>query len=1092
MSKFISALAAVALVFAAALMTNSCAWKSNGTETQFSERDLYALRSLPASQRVSILALTTLGDSTEFAKLVTMQGGDVRAVSEKAGLVVAELDASDALQLSSEQKALGLTNYIALEQNFVFDFETEKLNPDTGLDNDANAVVIDRRPENAQLPTNEMGVLAFEREMKTRFGIDVNGETVKIAIIDTGLDLAHTDVFQDRLRVSRDMTKEGRIKAEPASFDSVSSTVSQKGADASAPKFKISSDLVSPSSEYFLGKVRELAYKNGDLNQNGTTNDEFDLLLTRTQKGWRVSIDADKNKDFSNDSAVGDFETTYESIAMDRSRSGLVKMNVNLPFKKDGTVVTSDKGDVEVNVAGFDAGQHGTHVAGIAAGRFDGPQFGGAFRGGAPNATLFAFKVLGKGGGSDADIVAGIALAIEKGTDVINMSLGSGRRPIDGLDSLSKAIDQAARRSNTIFVISAGNAGPAMATIGAPSTAIRAISVGAAVSGETWRTDYNVAQAIDANFIWSFSSRGPEDTGEIRPTLLAPGSAYSSIPLARLAGANSGYDVMQGTSMAAPAATGAVASLLDAVRKLKGKLPLADDANNIKWALVEGAVDINSSNQAKPRAPRYQRFDQGAGLLNLPGAFAALEKRGLEKSIEYVVEATSLRETYSGTAHGIYSTMRLPDTVTFTVSKLASDPIDPTEHNFDREFSVTSDTPWAVVKNPSITLNGLNESPVNVAIDQAALEKLPYGIHMARLVGRHQGLQEWTFDITYVKARELTETFNRAEFHDPSVKLFPGEIARYHFFVGTDRTRIRTSLRVPVMNEKGAPTDGRYRMIVSDPTGAKVWESPSVNGNGPYTEFQQLNPLNGVWEITIYRYFGAKDDATAASLRFSTESLDIDPSIWKDTIAPGQTQTSMEFTLLSGGRTVSPIGFVNLTSVGSTIPDVPVVFNQKTNTTLTTPKGTRHVVIRTRDVKGISGADVDLVLLLDGKQIASSAGPSVEEKMEVDVAGGSVLTIVAEAFDLSGQPQGVMDVEVEFNLPAPLTGSTTLTGQPLSRGVAKKMTATLDLAGLATSVVDEVRTQFKTVVLRGEVALFDTKQQSDTKVGSVPLLLKVP
>lgn len=1091
MSKISSALVAVVLALAIATITNSCSMKPNSVGARFAERDLVALRALPPDERVSIIALTAFGEAKEFANVIEKTGGEIRAASEKAGLVVAEMDADEALELSGSSQALSRTTHIALGRSFTFDFESEKLNPDTGLDNDAAAVVLDRRAENAQLPTNEMGVLQFERDMKNRFGIEVNGETVKIAIVDTGLDLAHHDAFQDRVRVSWDMTKEGRVKAGPATRDSASNTVKPNGAE--APKLVLSAEMQSPSNDYFLGKIRESNYRGADFDQNGKLTDEFDLLLAKTSKGWRVSIDADRNKDFSNDPSIGDFETTRETFAMDRSRSGLVKVNVNLPLKPDGSVAKTEQGDVEVNFAGYDAGQHGTHVAGIAAGRFDGPQFAGHFRGGAPRATLFGIKVLGKNGGQDADILAGIAVAVERGVDVINMSLGSGQRPIDGLDTLSKAIDQVARRTNVLFVIASGNNGPGMTTIGAPSTAFRAISVGAAVSGDTWKTAYNVPSAIDAMFIWSFSSRGPEDTGEIRPTLLAPGSAYSSIPLARIAGAHSGYDVMQGTSMAAPAASGAIASLLDAVRKMRSQLALSEDALTLRWALVEGAKDVNELNAGKSRAPRYGRFEQGAGVLNLPAAFASLEKRGAIKAIDYIVEAGSLRATYPGSARGgLFSTMRLPETLTFTVRKMPSDPIDPTEHNFDRVFDVSSDTAWAQVKTPSIVLNGLNETPVTLAIDQEALAKLPYGVHMARIVGRHGGLQEWTFDVTYVKARELTESFDRGEFSDASIELLPGEITRYHFFVGPERTRIRASLRVPLVDDKGAPTDGRYRMIISDPTGRRVYESPSLTGANGFNEFQILSPLNGVWEIVVYRHFSAKDDATAATLRFSTESLDVDPSIWKDALGAGQTQASMNFTLMSGGRTVSPIGTVSVSRVGSTIADVGLVDKQKTNVSFSTPKGTRKLTVRTREVKNNAKADIDLALVLDGKEIATSGGPDSNEKLEADVPAGSLVTLVVDAFDLAGQPQGLVDVDVEFNLPAPLQGSTTLTGQPLARGVSKQMTASIDLTGLATSVVDDVRSQFKTVVLKGEMELFDTKQRDDTKVGSVPLHLALP
>ncbi|MEK7355764.1 MAG: hypothetical protein AAB250_04915, partial [Bdellovibrionota bacterium] len=255
MKKFTSALAAVALLFSTAIVSNSCAWNSKNSGVQFSETDLHALRSGAPDRVVGVIALTESNDAKEFAKLAGQAGGEIRAVSEKAGVVVAEFTANEALALSEMPRALSLATYLALEQNLEFDFSKERLDPETGVEHDPTAVVIDRRPENAQLPTHEMGVLDFERDIKTRFGVEPNGETVKVAIVDTGLDLAHTDVFQDRVRVSWDMTKEGRIKASPASFDSVTTTVSTKGAEASAPKLVVSSQMLSPTNEYFLGKL---------------------------------------------------------------------------------------------------------------------------------------------------------------------------------------------------------------------------------------------------------------------------------------------------------------------------------------------------------------------------------------------------------------------------------------------------------------------------------------------------------------------------------------------------------------------------------------------------------------------------------------------------------------------------------------------------------------------------------------------------------------------------------------------------------------------------------------------------------------------
>ena len=155
---------------------------------------------------------------------------------------------------------------------------------------------------------------------------------------------------------------------------------------------------------------------------------------------------------------------------------------------------------------------HGTHVAATAAGN-------GVLKGVAPDAKIYAYKVLDSGGsGSIGSVIAGIERAVDPNqdgnfsdrVDIISMSLGGPGHPDD---FMSQTVDNVVE-AGVVAVIAAGNDGPGEETIGSPGTARKAITVGASdKSGE----------------IAEFSSRGPviwEKNGVnflIKPDVLAPG-----------------------------------------------------------------------------------------------------------------------------------------------------------------------------------------------------------------------------------------------------------------------------------------------------------------------------------------------------------------------------------------------------------------------------------------------------------------------------------------------------------------------------------------------------------------------------------------
>lgn len=231
---------------------------------------------------------------------------------------------------------------------------------------------------------------------------------------------------------------------------------------------------------------------------------------------------------------------------------------------------------------------HGTHVAAIAAGTGDGSA--GSRRGVAPGATIISGKVLDdQGFGSESGVIAGMEWAVEHQADIVNLSLGGGHT--DGSDPLSQALNTLAAESGTLFVVSAGNEGPAGGTISSPGSADAALTVG----------------AVDRDdLLASFSSRGPRlgDFG-LKPEITAPGVG---IVAARAAGTAMGvpvddlYTAADGTSMAAPHVAGAAALVASQHPEWTGQ--------QLKDALVSTAAPH----------PDATVFEQGGGRVDVARA----------------------------------------------------------------------------------------------------------------------------------------------------------------------------------------------------------------------------------------------------------------------------------------------------------------------------------------------------------------------------------------------------------------------------------------------------------------------------------------
>ncbi|WP_306205899.1 S8 family peptidase [Actinoplanes sp. RD1] len=210
-----------------------------------------------------------------------------------------------------------------------------------------------------------------------------------------------------------------------------------------------------------------------------------------------------------------------------------------------GRVTSRSFTDGETDTVG-----HGTHVASTIAG--DGTASGGRYKGVAPGARILSGKVCAGAGCDDSAILAGMQwAAVEQHAKVINLSLGGPDTA--SIDPLEEAVGTLSAQTGALFVIAAGNDGPAAGTVGSPGSADAALTVAA--------VDRDDAVA-------DFSSRGPRTgDGFVKPDIAAPGVG---IVAARATGTEMGtpdaqfpgsYVAADGTSMATPHVAGAAVLL---------------------------------------------------------------------------------------------------------------------------------------------------------------------------------------------------------------------------------------------------------------------------------------------------------------------------------------------------------------------------------------------------------------------------------------------------------------------------------------------------------------------------------------------------
>lgn len=263
------------------------------------------------------------------------------------------------------------------------------------------------------------------------------------------------------------------------------------------------------------------------------------------------------------------------------------------------------------NLTNIDTYGHGTHLAGLIAGRDSAVRPGREdedvdkyFVGAAPGARIVSLKVAANDGATDvSQVIAAIDWVVQhRASDglnirVLNLSFGTDGTQSYLVDPLAYAVEVAWLRG-IVVVVAAGNAGMERTMLNNPAFDPYVIAVGA---DDTKGTDDPKDDVIPA---W----QSPGDSTR-HPDIVAPGKSIVSLrdpgsfvdegnPAARL-GTQSRFFKGSGSSQAAAITSGAVATLLQQRPELT--------PDQVKALLMETAAPL----------PNADPVAQGDGLINL-------------------------------------------------------------------------------------------------------------------------------------------------------------------------------------------------------------------------------------------------------------------------------------------------------------------------------------------------------------------------------------------------------------------------------------------------------------------------------------------
>jgi subtilisin family serine protease len=290
--------------------------------------------------------------------------------------------------------------------------------------------------------------------------------------------------------------------------------------------------------------------------------------------------------------------------AQDLWRQGLTGKDVKVAVIDSGIGRHDELADAVKSRTNFTADRgkaltddHGTHVAGI-------------IHALAPDAEIRGYTVFTNDAGnpvlkegSDELIAKAIDKAVADGNRIISMSLGGGGSPSE---ALARKVEEYSKQG-VIFIVAAGNEHDKN-SVEAPSVAPNALSVGALNSAGRPADFSSYGSNFDARKL----------THVVKSIFMLPGTnIYSTVVGPK---GESGYELMDGTSMATPALSGVAALLTQAAATMTPN-PM-ELSGRVRDALAEGSTPLSLD-----KLPSNVPFDQPFLVVQPLAALDALRRQ---------------------------------------------------------------------------------------------------------------------------------------------------------------------------------------------------------------------------------------------------------------------------------------------------------------------------------------------------------------------------------------------------------------------------------------------------------------------------------
>ncbi|MDQ7908981.1 S8 family serine peptidase [Phytohabitans sp. ZYX-F-186] len=993
------------------------------------DADLLAQAKAKGEQHVMLIVATDKGDAKDVAAEIAKLGGTVAKRYDSIGYVRARVPTG------SVEKAAKLPGVAAVDLN-----ESIRLPDPTpeaaAAAKGAKAQTVagpgaDTPAANPFMPTNETGAVKFKQQHPTW-----DGRGVTIGILDSGVAL-------DNPALQTTSTGERKVvdwfTATDPIFDG-DGTWRAMLTTVDGPSFTFAgATWTAPAGSYRINRFNEGITAGGDpagdVNRDGDTSDFFGVLYDPATNDIRV--DSNQNLDFTDDAVmrpyaekfdVGYFGTDNPATAVHE------RMPFTVEFREDvDTTPAGLPGVADFVNIGLVESSHGSHVAGITAANdmLGNPVFDGA----APGAKIVSGRACTwTGFCTAAATMDGMAdLVINRGVDVVNMSIGGLPAFNDGNNAQTQLYNRLINDYGVQLVISAGNDGPGVNSAGDPAVATDVVGVAASVSKETWLANYGSAVRVK-NALFTFSSRGPREDGGTKPNITAPGSAISTGPMWQAGApvAEAGYSLppgylhSNGTSMSSPQATGAAALLLSAAKATdRGVTPAA-----LRRALYSSAKWIDG-------VPAY---GQGSGMVNVPGAWQLL--RGGVQTRTYTSSAPVCTElsdflTPPDTGTGIYNRCaaangghKAGQSKSYTVKLTrTSGPAGTIRHKLswlgnDGTFSAPGSVALPLNKTVSVTVRAKPSAGAHGAIlrvDDPSTSIVDFEVLNTVVASNDVKKPNYSFSASGEVDRNSFETY--------FVTVPPGAAA----------------LQV---NLSGIATGSQTRFITFNPHGVRQENNNSLSC---YTNFSDAaackpqersyeNPVPGVWEIEVESRRTSPALNNPYQLTARIQGVAVEPPVVDlPSVTAGEANpVSWKVTNQFGPINVSAQGG----PLGSASTQRPTIANHDVQTfEVAVPAGATRLDVRIGNPSD-PGADLDLYVFLGDEEVDFDADGDSEESVSISNPTPGTYRIEVDGFAV---PSGTTayDYRDVFFATALGTIAVPSTVAPLANGASTTVSGTV-------------------------------------------------